>query len=209
MASYKKMPLSFGRRMVAASASVTKDKNAIHCISEVDITKPRDLIKSISKKQEKNFHWQHTLWHVFQMLLKIILNLTHLSKAKTNIAWWYYNKRINWTWNRWRKSPWTNRDSESTVQDISSNAQGNKRSQNQQTDKLGSLSGKIWINLIPSFFLRLMIRIADKNIYMAKSMERLLLQLLECIAKNQFGVFHMVQQLYYWQLGVLTRKSLN
>jgi pyruvate/2-oxoglutarate dehydrogenase complex dihydrolipoamide acyltransferase (E2) component len=39
---------------------------------------------------------------------------------------------------------------------------------NQQTDKLGSLSGQTWIRLIPGFLLRLFIRIADKNIYMAK-----------------------------------------
>jgi hypothetical protein len=41
---YKRIPLSFNRRAVIASATVTKDKNAIHCFSEVDITTPRDLI---------------------------------------------------------------------------------------------------------------------------------------------------------------------
>lgn len=47
MSGYKKLPL--------VSASVTKDKNSIHCISEVDITKPRNLIKKHFEKQEKNF----------------------------------------------------------------------------------------------------------------------------------------------------------
>ena len=37
-----------------------------------------------------------------------------------------------------------------------------------QTDKLGSLSGQTWIRLIPGFLLRLFVRIADRNIRMAK-----------------------------------------
>jgi len=37
---YKSIPLSFNRRAVHASASVTKQKNTIHSISEVDITEP-------------------------------------------------------------------------------------------------------------------------------------------------------------------------
>jgi pyruvate/2-oxoglutarate dehydrogenase complex dihydrolipoamide acyltransferase (E2) component len=45
MKGYKRMPLSFGRQMVAVSATVTKEKNAIHSITEVDITEPRKLIK--------------------------------------------------------------------------------------------------------------------------------------------------------------------
>ena len=43
-----------------------------------------------------------------------------------------------------------------------------REAKNQQTDKLGSLSGQTWIRLIPIFLLRLFIRIADKNIHMAK-----------------------------------------
>jgi len=35
---YKKIPLSFNRQAVIASASVTKAKNAIHCFTEIDIT---------------------------------------------------------------------------------------------------------------------------------------------------------------------------
>jgi hypothetical protein len=43
-----------------------------------------------------------------------------------------------------------------------------REAKKQQTDKLGSLSGQTWFSLIPSFLLRLFIRIADKNIYMTK-----------------------------------------
>jgi pyruvate/2-oxoglutarate dehydrogenase complex dihydrolipoamide acyltransferase (E2) component len=48
---YGSIPMTFNRRAVIASAAVTKEKNAIHCISEVDITIPRQLIKD---------HFDHT-----------------------------------------------------------------------------------------------------------------------------------------------------
>ena len=41
---YKKIPLGFNRLAVIASATVSKEKNTIHCITEADITEPRRLI---------------------------------------------------------------------------------------------------------------------------------------------------------------------
>jgi pyruvate/2-oxoglutarate dehydrogenase complex dihydrolipoamide acyltransferase (E2) component len=42
---YKSIPLSSYRQAIIASASVTKEKNAIHSFTEVDISEPRNLIK--------------------------------------------------------------------------------------------------------------------------------------------------------------------
>ena len=39
------IPLSFNRKMVRASASITRRKNAIQSITEVDISKPRKMLK--------------------------------------------------------------------------------------------------------------------------------------------------------------------
>lgn len=50
MKAYKKVPLSIGRQIVAVSASVTKEKNTIHSMTEVDITIPRLLIKNYYEK---------------------------------------------------------------------------------------------------------------------------------------------------------------
>ncbi len=47
---YTGLPLSFNRRAVIASETVTKEKNAIHGITEVDITVPRRLIKEHFEK---------------------------------------------------------------------------------------------------------------------------------------------------------------
>lgn len=47
---YTSIPMTFNRRAVIASASVTKEKNAIHCVTEVDISIPRRLIQEHFQK---------------------------------------------------------------------------------------------------------------------------------------------------------------
>lgn len=44
--AYIKKPLSFNRRAVIASATITKKKNTIHSITEIDVSIPRQLIKN-------------------------------------------------------------------------------------------------------------------------------------------------------------------
>jgi hypothetical protein len=48
---YNSTPLSFNRMMERVSASVTKRKNTIHSITEVDITEPRRLIREHFEKR--------------------------------------------------------------------------------------------------------------------------------------------------------------
>lgn len=47
---YIKVPLSFNRLAVRASASVTRKRNAIHSFTEVDITEVRKLIRDHQEK---------------------------------------------------------------------------------------------------------------------------------------------------------------
>ena len=44
-----------------------------------------------------------------------------------------------------------------------------REAKNQQNDKLGSLTDSTWIRFIPNFLLKTFVRIADKNIHMAKT----------------------------------------
>lgn len=169
MASYKKMPLSFGRRMVAASASVTKDKNAIHCISEVDITKPRDLIKKHFEKTGEKLSLTAYIVACLSNVIKDYPQFNSFIKGKKLIL--LDDITISVLIEReidGGKVPEPIGIQKAQYKTYLQMHKEIREAKNQQTDKLGSLSGKIWINLIPSFFLRLMIRIADKNIYMAK-----------------------------------------
>ncbi|HNQ69598.1 MAG TPA: 2-oxo acid dehydrogenase subunit E2 [Bacteroidales bacterium] len=169
MASYKKMPLSFGRRMVAASASVTKDKNAIHCISEVDITKPRDLIKKHFEKTGEKLSLTAYIVACLSNVIKDYPQFNSFIKGKKLIL--LDDITISVLIEReidGGKVPEPIGIQKAQYKTYLQMHKEIREAKNQQTDKLGSLSGKIWINLIPSFFLRLMIRMADKNIYMAK-----------------------------------------
>lgn len=169
MNGYKKIPLSFGRRMVAVSASVTKDKNAIHCISEVDITKPRDLIKK---------HFEKT-GEKLSLTAYIVACLSNVIKVYPQFNSFIIGKKLILL-DDITISVLIEReiDGEKVPEPIGIQKAQHKsylqihkeirEAKNQQTDKLGSLSGKKWITLIPSFLLRLMIRIADKNTHMAK-----------------------------------------
>ena len=49
-AGYKTIPLTFNRKAVIASASVTKEKNTFHCITEVDISIPRKFLNEYFQK---------------------------------------------------------------------------------------------------------------------------------------------------------------
>ena len=46
---YTTEPLSFNRKMVAASAAITARRSTVHSMAEVDITEPRRLIREHDK----------------------------------------------------------------------------------------------------------------------------------------------------------------
>ena len=166
---YKSLPLSFNRRAVIASATVTKGKNAIHCFTEVDITKPRDLIKKhFDKTGEKlsltayivtclsNVIKDYPQFNSFTKGRKLILldDITISVLIEREIAGENVPEPIA-----------IRQAQDKTYLQINREI---REAKNQQTDRLGSLSGQTWIRLIPGFLLRLFIRIADKNIHMGK-----------------------------------------
>jgi pyruvate/2-oxoglutarate dehydrogenase complex dihydrolipoamide acyltransferase (E2) component len=166
---YKSIPLSFNRQAVIASATVSKEKNAIHFFTEIDITEPRRLIhehfnktgeklsltayivKCLSKVVQDNPEFNSFICGRKLILLDditisvLIERSIEQEKVPEPIG-------INKTQNK-------------SYQQISDEI---KKAQNNQTDKLGSLSGQIWFRFIPTFLLRMFIRLADRNVYMAK-----------------------------------------
>lgn len=166
---YKSLPLSFNRRAVIASASVTKDKNAIHCFTQVDITRPRELFKKhFEKTGEKlsltayivkclaNVISDNPQFNAFTKGNKLILleDITISVLIERQIAGEKVPEPIGIKQAR-----------DKTFLQIHKEI---REAKSQQTDKLGRLSGQTWIQFIPGFLLKLFIRIADKNIHMAK-----------------------------------------
>ncbi len=169
MNGYRKIPLTFGRRMVAASASVTKEKNTIHCITETDITIPRLIIRDYYENTGLKLSFTA---YIITCLAKTISNypqFNSFTKGRKLILLdditisVLIEREIN---------------GEKVPEPIGiQNAQKKtflqihkeiKEAKIQQVNKLGSLSGQQWISFIPDFLIRTLIRVADKNIQMAK-----------------------------------------
>ena len=166
---YKSVPLSFNRRAVIASATVSKNKNAIHCFTEVDITEPRDLIKKHFEKTGEKLSLTAYIVTCLSAVLKDFPQFNSFIKGRNLIL--LDDITISVLIER-------EIDSEKVPEPVGIKQAQNKTyfqvnneirdAQKKQTDKLGSLSGQSWIRFIPGFLFRLFIRLADKNIHMAK-----------------------------------------
>jgi pyruvate/2-oxoglutarate dehydrogenase complex dihydrolipoamide acyltransferase (E2) component len=184
---YKSVPLSFNRRAVIASATVTKEKNAIHCITEVDITAPRDLIKKHFEKTGvklsltayivaclSNVIKDYPRFNSFTKGRKLILldDITISVLIEREIAGENVPEPIG-----------IEQAQDKTYLQIHKEIREAKK---QQADKLGSLSGQTWFSLIPSYFLKHFIRIADKNIHMAKKYGKISVTAVGMYSKEPF-----------------------
>lgn len=169
MKGYKKNPLSIGRQMVAVSASVTKEKNTIHSITEVDITVPRLLIKEYYEKTGVKLSFtayivtclaktisKYPQFNSFIKGRKLVLldDITISVLIEREIACENVPEPIG-----------IMQAQKKTYLQIHEEI---REAQKGKGNQLESLSGKKWLRLIPSSILKLLIRIADKNIHMAK-----------------------------------------
>jgi pyruvate/2-oxoglutarate dehydrogenase complex dihydrolipoamide acyltransferase (E2) component len=166
---YKSIPLSFSRRAVIASATVTKDKNAIHCFTEVDITEPRDLIKKHFEKTGEKLSLTAYIVKCLSDVVKDFPQFNSFIKGRKLIIL-----------DDITVSVLIEREiaGENVPEPIGIRQAQDKNylqihkeireAKKQQSNKLGSLSGQTWIRLIPGFLLRSFIRIADRNVHMAK-----------------------------------------
>lgn len=166
---YKSLPLSFNRRAVIASASVTKEKNSIHAFTEIDITEPRCLIKEHFEKTGEKLSLTAYIVTCLTRVIKEHPQLNSFIKGKRLIILddvtvsVLIEREING-----EKVPEPIGIKQAQLKTFLQIHNEIREAKKQQSDKLGSLSDQTWIRLIPSFLLKTFIRIADKNIQMAK-----------------------------------------
>lgn len=165
---YSGIPLSFNRKAVRASASVTKDRNAIHSFTEVDITKPRKLIKEhLAKTGEK----LSLTAYIVSCLARAVMDFPQFNSfIKGNKLIILDDITISVLIER-------ELSGESVPEPVGIKQAQQKtyyqihkeirEAQRQSGAQLGSLSNQTWIGLVPGFLLRTMIKLADKNIKMA------------------------------------------
>jgi pyruvate/2-oxoglutarate dehydrogenase complex dihydrolipoamide acyltransferase (E2) component len=166
---YKSIPMTFNRRAVIASATVTKEKNAIHCITEVDISEPRRRIREHFNKTGEKLSMTAYIVTCLAQVIKDhpLLNSFHKGRKQIILDDVTVNVLIEREING-EKVPeplGINKAQLKTYMEINNEI---REVQKRTGDQLGSLSGMTWVKLIPGFLLRTFVRIADRNINMAK-----------------------------------------
>ncbi|MGE5406593.1 MAG: 2-oxo acid dehydrogenase subunit E2 [Methanosarcina sp.] len=166
---YKILPLSSYRQAVIASASVTREKNAIHCFTEIDITNPRKIIKEHFERTGEKLSFTAYIVTCLAHIIKLFPEFNSFIKGRKLII--LDDITISVLIERelaGEKVPEplsVKGAQEKSFRQIHEEIRGAKK---QQDDKLGSLSDAAWIKYIPNFLLKTFVRIADKNIHMAK-----------------------------------------
>jgi pyruvate/2-oxoglutarate dehydrogenase complex dihydrolipoamide acyltransferase (E2) component len=163
------VPLSFNRKMVAASASVTARKNTFHSLAEVDISEPRRLIKAHFEKT--GLKLSLTAYIVY-CLAQVIRENPHLNSFIRR------NRLI--TLDELTIGVLVERefDGEKAPEHVSIRAAQDltlrqineqiREFKNQAATRLGTASGMAWIRFIPGFLLRTFVSMADRNLKMAR-----------------------------------------
>lgn len=167
--TYKSIPLSFNRKMVQAAASVTKEKNTIHSITEIDITEPRSLFKAHYDRTREKLSLTAYIVTCLVQVIKQYPELNSFTKGNRLIL--LEDVTISVLIERefeGEKVPeplGIKCAQEKTFQQIQNEIRATK---NNNTNELGGLSKTRWIKYIPGFLLKIFVRIADKNLKMAE-----------------------------------------
>jgi len=166
---YISRPLSFNRQAVIASASITREKNAIHALTEVDISEPRRLIR---RHFEKTGEKLSLTAYIVTCLARTLANHPELNsfiKGRKQI--FLQDITISVLIEReleGEKVPEPVGISAAQTKSYREIHQEIIKARNDQSKTLGGLSGQTWFRFIPGFLLKVFIRLADKNLYLAK-----------------------------------------
>ena len=166
---YTVSSLSFSRKVVRASASVTRRRNAIHCLSEIDITEPRRLIADHFSKTGEKLSFTA---YIVTCLARVIAEQPELNSFISRNRFVVLDDvTISVLVEREIKGehvpePLGIRQAQlKTYRQISNEI---RKAQANEEKKIGSLTGTGWFSLVPGFLLKLFIRLADHNITMAR-----------------------------------------
>jgi len=166
---YRVVPFTINRQMVAASTSVGREQSNIQTLVEVDISKPRRLMREVKKWTGESLSLTA---YVITCLAKAVSeypNFNSIRKGRNLIILddvtigVIVEREIN---------------GEIVPENLGIRAAQSKMyrqiqaeiraAQEHVSDSLGELSGITWLRFIPAFLFRLFVKIASKNIQMLK-----------------------------------------
>lgn len=166
---YNTKPLSLNRKMVMASVYVTKQKNAIHSFAEVDITKPRKIIKNHFEKTGEKLSFTA---YIITCLAQVVQQYPRLNGfIKRNKLVLLNDVTVNTLIERefnGEKIPDSIAVKQAQLKTYRQIQREIKSTKCNQNSPLYAISKFNWVKYIPSFLLRAFIKLADQNIKMAK-----------------------------------------
>ena len=168
MKGYTTTPLTFSRKMVIASVRANV-KSAIHCVTEMDVTEVRERIRLIHEEGGPKLSFTAYLVKCFSKALQDHPGMNSFLRGRRLILLEEVTVSVL-----------VERDlgNELVPEPLAIRAAQNKsllqihneirEAQQKQGTGLGNLSGSTWIRIIPAFLLNLFVKVADRNIVMAK-----------------------------------------
>jgi pyruvate/2-oxoglutarate dehydrogenase complex dihydrolipoamide acyltransferase (E2) component len=168
-AGYRTIPFTFNRRAVRASATVSREKNTYHCITEVDISTPRKLIRDYYQKTGIKLSLTAYIVTCLAQTIKDHPLLNSFLKGNKQII--LDDITVSVLIERELKGEKVPEPVAISFAQTKTYLQINKEiraAQNPQGEQLGNLSKATWIRFIPGILLKPFIKIADKNIKMGK-----------------------------------------
>ena len=161
--------LSPNRQVVIASATVTREKNAIHAFTEIDISEPRRLLKEHFERTDEKLSFTAYIVTCLAKVVKENPQVNSFIKGRRQV--FLDDITISVLVEReidGEKVPEPIAVKHADVKSFREINNEIKAAQKLQSKTLGSLSGISWIRFIPGFLLKVFVSIADKNIRMAK-----------------------------------------
>ena len=187
----KKEKLSFLRQAVIASASITKQKNTIHNVTEIDISKPRALLKEYENTKNQKLS---LTGYLAKCLASTIIKYPNFNSfisgrqiiyIKDIIISILVEREID---NQYVPEPLVIHNcGGKSLLEIHTEI---RAAQNNKTPSkyLGQLSNNFWLRWIPSFLLKAFVRIASKNVKMGLKYGKLAITSVGMYAKQPFWV---------------------
>ncbi len=166
---YRTEPFGFNRQMVTASAAVSKEKDTIHLITAVDITRPRELINQHLALTHERLS---LTGYVVSCLARTMAEFPRFNAFRTgNRLIILDDLTISVLFER-------EIEGENVPEPVGIQKANQKNfrqindelraAQKLEVKRLGSSTGAAWARFIPIFLLKQFIRLASKNISMQK-----------------------------------------
>jgi len=169
MKGYTSEPLSFSRKMVAASASVTAGKSTIHSLAQVDITEPRSRIKEHFEKTGEKLSFTAYLVYCLAQVVRQHPRLNAFRRRNRLITLEDLTISVlverEFMGEKVPEPVGITTAQELTYMEINNRI---KDAKVHSAQSVGGLSGLAWIRFIPGFLLKSFIRIAARNIRLAR-----------------------------------------